>query len=89
MFGFEFKEPYRNKRYVYTDDEGFHYSTYIRRLDPVKELFFTGLGGLFTCGIIDAIWNLNIDMKYYWLVVLCAMIIRLYTMVKGGENHTE
>lgn len=89
MFGLEFKEPYRNKQYMCTDNDGFHYFRDQRKLDPVQELFFTAFGGLFTCGIIDAIWNLNLDMKYYWLVVLCVMIIRLYTMVEGGENHTE
>ena len=89
MFGLKFKEPYCLKRYPYTNNDGFHHSIYRRKLDPVKEVFFTGLGSFFVCIMVDALWTLNIDIKYYYIIVLCAMIVRLLTIVEGGEDHTK
>ena len=87
MFGLKFKEPYCLKRYICTDVEGFHYSIYQRKLDPAKEIFFTGLGSIFICIIINTLWTINLNL---WFAALGVMFIRLCTILeKGGENHTN
>lgn len=87
MFGLKFKKPYCVKKYICIDEEGFNRITYRRKIDPVKEIFFTGF---FVCMIfvmIDALLiKVDISIGYYWLFMSCTMIIRLFMITENDKT---